>query len=97
MKSQTIRYYLNIVAVLILSGTFVAPLIVDHDLQDPTRMGKIFFFVSWMLLLIPVGIISWGLNRKQPLDKLSFFILVLGIWIIVRGKTGGIWNDEKFF
>ncbi len=97
MKSQTIRYYLNIVAVLILSGTFVAPLIVDHDLQDPTRMGKIFFFANWMLLLIPVGIISWGLNRKQPLDKLSFFILVLGIWIIVRGKTGGIWNDEKFF
>ncbi len=96
MKSQTIRYYPNIVAALILPEIFVAPLMIDQDLQDPTRIGKIFFFVRWMLLLIPTGLIAGYLNRKQPVDKLSLFGLAWFIWIALRGKGGGIWHDEKF-
>ncbi len=97
MKYQTIRYYLNIVAVMILPGTFVAPLMADHDLQYLTRMGKIFFFVRWMFLLIPTGLIAGYLNRKQPVDKLSLFVLAWFIWIALRGKGGGIRHDEQFF
>ncbi len=97
MKSASIPYYLNVIVVLVLSGLFMAPLMVDQELYDPTRMGKIFFFTQWMLLLIPVGIIVVYLNWKQPIDKLSLIVMAWGIWIVSRGKIGGIWHDEKFF
>lgn len=82
---------------LVLTGFFISPLMVAPELHDPTRMGKIFFFVRWMLLVIPTGLIACYLNRKQPIDKLSLFVLTWLIWIALRGKTGGIWHDEKLF
>jgi len=85
------------VMLLILSGAFVQVLIVGHDLHDATRMGKILFFSQWMLLVIPVGIIPFIMNWKQPLGKLSLFVLAWLGWILLRGKVGGIWYDEKFF
>ncbi|MGV8134241.1 MAG: hypothetical protein AB2L20_03420 [Mangrovibacterium sp.] len=78
------------VMLLILSGAFVQVLIVGHDLHDATRMGKILFFSQWMLLVIPVGIIPFIMNWKQPLGKLSLFVLAWLGWILLRGKVGGI-------
>jgi|GEM_PF-5666655 len=85
------------VMLLVLSGAFVQVLILDHDLHDATRMGKIFSFSRWMLLVIPAGIIAFIRIWKHPLGKLSLFVLASFAWIILRGKTGGIWHDEEFF
>jgi hypothetical protein len=82
MKVQTTRYYLNIFALLILSGIFIAPLMVDQELNDPTRMGKIFVFVRWMSLVILAGGTIGILNLKQPVDKQFSLVLVFGVWII---------------
>jgi len=83
--------------ILVISVVFISPLFVADDLHDPTRSGKIFFFAQWMLLLIPVGLFVIIHNRKQPFDKISLLVLVWGTWILLRGKYGGIWHDEKFF
>ncbi|MFW6275090.1 MAG: O-antigen ligase family protein [bacterium] len=82
---------------LLFSGVFFSVLAVADDLHDPTRTGKIFFFARWMLLVIPVGLIVFIRTMKEPVDLLSILVLLWGGWIILRGKTGGIWHDEKFF
>lgn len=85
------------VALLLFSGVFFSVLVVADDLHDPTRTGKIFFFARWMLVVIPVGLIVFIRNRKQSVDLLSLLVLLWGGWIMLRGKNGGIWHDEKFF
>lgn len=98
MSTPALSYRVVLTAMLVLlSGVFASALVVDDELHDPTRMGKIFFFARWMLLVIPVGVIAFIRNWKQPLSKLSLFILAWFTWIIQRGKVDGIWHDEKFF
>ncbi len=82
---------------LLFTGVFFSVLFVADDLHDPTRTGKIFFFARWMLVVIPIGLFTFIRNRKQPVDLLSLLVLLWAGWIILRGKTGGIWHDEKFF
>jgi len=95
-KNQSANYY-TILILALFAGIFISPLMVAGDLHDPTRTGKIFFFAQWMLLAIPVGLIVFIRNRKQPVDNISLLVLIWGAWISLRGKYGGIWHDEKFF
>ncbi len=83
--------------ILVISGVFISPLFVAGELHDPTRTGKILFFARWMLVVIPVGLFVFIRNRKQPVDHLSLLVVLWGAWILLRGKHGGIWHDEKFF
>jgi hypothetical protein len=83
--------------VLVISVVFLSPLFVADELHDPTRTGTILFFARWMLVVIPVGLLVFIRNRKQPLDHLSLLIILWGAWMLIRGKHGGIWHDEKFF
>jgi hypothetical protein len=62
-------------------------------------MGKIFFFVRWMLLVIPAGLTIGILNLKQPVDKLSFLVLAFGVWIIpeaigLLNRSTGYYQDK---
>lgn len=82
---------------VVLSGVFITPLVIDSDIHDPLRMGKVFFFAQWLIILIPVGIIAFMRNWQLMPYKLSLLILGWFIWLIVRGKTGGILYDEKFY
>ena len=88
---------LTFLAVITLTGIFLSPLVTGTGVHDGLRMGKIFFFAQWMLLVIPVGMVVFIREWKQPAGLLSFLVLLWFGWIIVRGKTGGIWHDEKFF
>ena len=97
MEVKTVSYYLNVFFILVLSTGFIAPLIVDSELYDPTRMGKIFFFSRWMVVFVIASIPAYYMNRSTQFDKLTLAVLAWGIWILVRGKEGGIWHDEKFF
>ncbi|MGD9557279.1 MAG: O-antigen ligase family protein [Mangrovibacterium sp.] len=98
MITPALSYRVVLTAMLVLlSGVFASALVVDNELHDPTRMGKIFFFCRWMLFVIPAGLIVFIRNRKQPLNKLSLFVLAWFTWIMLRGKVDGIWHDEKFF
>ena len=72
----------TVLMLVILSGGMVTPLMVDDGLHDPVRMGKIFFFAGWMTAFIPVGVVAFILSWKQPLDKLSLFVLAWFAWII---------------
>jgi tetratricopeptide (TPR) repeat protein len=83
--------------ILVISLVFISPLFVAGELHDPTRTGKILFFARWMILLIPVGLFLFIRNWKQPLDHLSLLVALWGAWMLIRGKQGGIWHDEKFF
>ncbi|KAF0234066.1 MAG: hypothetical protein FD181_3734 [Prolixibacteraceae bacterium] len=83
--------------ILVISLVFISPLFVAGELYDPTRTGKILFFARCMLLVIPVGLFVFIRTRKQPLDHLSLLVVLWGAWILIRGKQGGIWHDEKFF
>lgn len=83
--------------ILVISGVFISPLFVAGELHDPTRTSKILFFARCMLLVIPVGLFVFIRNRKQPLDHLSLLVGIWEAWILIRGKQGGIWHDEKFF
>ncbi len=87
----------SFILITVLSGIFITPLVVNEELYDPTRTGKIFFFAQWMLLIIPLGLYIFIKNWKQPLDILSLFVFIWVGWIFLRGKFGGIWHDEKFF
>lgn len=89
--------YLLVTALLLLAIVFVSPLFVAGELHDPTNTGKFLFFARWMILLIPIGLFLFIRNWKQPLDNLSFLVFFWGVWILMRGKQGGIWHDEKFF
>ena len=91
------RINICFLAILILTGVFLSPLVTGTGVHDSLRMGKIFFFAQWMLLVIPVGMVVFIREWKQPVGLLSLLVLLWFGWIIVRGKTGGIWNDEKFF
>jgi tetratricopeptide (TPR) repeat protein len=83
--------------ILVISLVFISPLFVAGELHDPTRTGKILFFARCMLLVIPVGLFVFIRTRKQPLDHLSLLVVLWGAWMLIRGKQGGIWHDEKFF
>lgn len=96
-QPQNLLQYLPGIELVLFAVVFFSVLVVADDLHDPNRTGKIFFFAQWMLLIIPVGLFTFIRNRKQPLDRLSLLVLVWGAWIILRGKNGGIWHDEKFF
>lgn len=93
----SIPYLTDLIIVIILSGTFVSPFFVHEEIYDPTRMGKIFFFVRWILFVIPFALYAFIKNLKQPINTLSLFVLIWFTWIFLRGKFGGILNDEKFF
>ncbi|MBN2167102.1 MAG: O-antigen ligase family protein [Marinilabiliaceae bacterium] len=95
--ATTIPAVYAVVSLLALSGVFLTPLMVDNELHDPTRMGKIFFFTRYMLILLPVGLIAFVYNRKQAVSLQTVLIILWLAWIVIRGKTGGIWHDEKFF
>ncbi len=82
---------------LLLTGVFLSPLVTGTGVHDGLRMGKIFFFAQWMLLVIPVGMVVFIREWKQPVGLLSLLVLLWFGWIIVRGKIGGIMYDEKFF
>jgi O-antigen ligase len=81
----------------ILSALFITTLAVNHELHEPVRTGKIFLFARWMVLVIPIGLIIFIRTWKQPFSHLSLLVLIWGGWILLRGKYGGIWHDEKFF
>jgi len=89
--------YLLVTALLLLAIVFVSPLFVAGELYDPTNTAKFLFFARWMILLIPIGLFLFIRNWKQPLDNLSFLVIFWGAWILICGKQGGIWHDEKFF
>lgn len=93
----SIPYLTDLIIVIILSGTFISPFFVNEEIYDPTRMGKIFFFVQWVLIVIPFAFYAFIKNRKQPINTLSLFVFIWFAWILLRGKFGGILNDEKFF
>ena len=97
MKGQLIPYYLFVVVTLLLSVGFTTPLIVDSNLYDSTRMGKIFFFTQWIIWFAIASIPVYYMSSSRQIDKLTLAVLAWGIWIFVRGKEGGIWHDEKFF
>ena len=97
MEVKTVSYYLNVFIILVLSVGFMNPLIVDSELYDSTRMGKIFFFSRWMIVFVIACLPIYFMNMAQQIDKLTIAVLAWGIWILVRGKDGGIWYDEKFF
>lgn len=95
--SINVREVFSVVSLLLLAGVFLIPVMVDNELHDALRAGKIFFFVRYMLLLVPVGLFFFICNRKQAIYMQTFFVLVWFAWIILRGKIGGVWYDEKFF
>jgi O-antigen polymerase len=83
--------------ILVISLVFITPLFVAGELHGPTRTGKILFFARCMLLVIPIGLFVFIRNWKQPVDHLSLLVVLWGAWMLIRGKDGGIWHDEKFF
>jgi hypothetical protein len=97
ISSVTSRSVLLITGLTILSALFITTLAVNHELHDPARTGKMIFFARWMLMVIPFGLVVLLLTWKQPFDHLSLLVLIWGGWILLRGKPGGIWHDEKFF
>src|SRR5690554_2174915 len=97
ISTQNRPFNLHLVAIFILTGLFLSPLVTGTGVHDGLRMGKVFFFARWMLLVIPVGMVVFIREWKQSVGLLSVFVLLWFGWIVLRGKTGGIWNDEKFF
>ncbi|MFA7491769.1 MAG: O-antigen ligase family protein [Mariniphaga sp.] len=97
ISSVKSRSFLLNPGLTILSALFITTLAVNHELHDPVRTGKIFLFARWMVLVIPVGLFIFIRTWKQPFCHLSLLVLIWGGWILLRGKYGGIWHDEKFF
>ena len=96
MKLQSAPFYLNIFSLFILAGLFFVPLMVNQEWYDSTRISKIFFFLRWMLLQISFGLIVFISNWRQPIDNLSLLVFAWAVWMMLRGKFGGIGHDEKF-
>ena len=57
---------ISLLAVITLTDAFLSPLVTDADEHDSPRMGKIFFFAQEMLLIIPVGMVVFMREWKQP-------------------------------
>lgn len=95
--SLNYRLIIDIISVIMLSTIFLSPLFVADDLHDSTRMGSIFFGVQWIVYLIPVGIIAMLFNLRQPIGRQSVLVMLWFLWLLIRGKEGGIWHDTKFF
>ncbi len=91
------RSVLLITGLTILSALFITTLAVNHELHDPVRTGKMIFFARWMLVVIPFGLFVLIHTWKHSFDHLSLLVLIWGGWILLRGKYGGIWHDEKFY
>lgn len=89
--------FLLILIILIFSSVFISPFWVANDLYDSTRTGKILFFAQWMLVFIPFGVLIFFRSRKEGLSVISILVILWASWILIRGKQGGIWNDDKFF
>ena len=96
MKLQSTPFSLNIISLFVLAGLFIAPFMVYQEGADSIRMGKIFFFLCWMLLQISFGLIVFISNWRQPIDNLSLLVFAWAVWMMLRGKFGGIWHDENF-
>jgi O-antigen polymerase len=61
------------------------------------QMGQIFFFTELFAVVSPLFIVYYFFELKQKIDLIQILILLFIIWIVIRGKEGGIWHDEKFF
>lgn len=94
--SNNIARIWDIITVVVLSLLFFSPLFVADDLHDATRMGNIIFGMQWLLVLIPVGLVALWRGISPNFSYLSLLILLWFVWIFARGKTGGVWYDEKF-
>ncbi len=57
---------ISLLAVITLTGAFLSPLVTGAGVHDGFRIGKIFFFAQWMLLVIPVGRVVFIREWKQP-------------------------------
>jgi O-antigen polymerase len=93
----TSRSVLLITGLIILSALFITTMAVNHELHDHVRTGKMIFFARGMMMVIPIGLFASLRTWKQPFSHLSLLVLIWGGWILLRGKYGGIWHDEKFF
>ena len=87
---------ISLLAVITLTGAFLSPLVTGTGVHDGFRIGKIFFFAQWMLLVIPVGRVVFIREWKKPAGLLSRLVLLWFAWIAIRGKNGGILHDETW-
>jgi O-antigen polymerase len=89
--------YITILVTICLSVLFFNALVVDLDLYPFNQMGQILFFAEYFALLSPIFIVFCLINIKQEIDWIQILVLLFASWIVLRGKEGGIWYDEKFF
>ncbi len=90
------RYLIVYISMTLLSVIFLNVFMVDRELYDATRTGKIIFLLRYIpyLVLLTLPVLIYQI-RKQ-MDLLSLLVLAFYAWMWSIGKPGGIWNDEKF-
>lgn len=61
------------------------------------RTGKVFFFVRMLNLVSLPLLVFYLFHLKSRISVMQLLALSWLSWIMVVGKPGGIWHDEKFF
>ncbi len=57
---------------------------------------KFSFFYVYYVIYYQLGGVIFALNYKQPLSLISVGVFLWILWIMIKGKPGGIWHDEKW-
>ena len=71
-------------------------IIVNQELEAPTRIGKMIFFLWMVVPIVLILILRLLVQGKTYLTSISVFAFLFMICIFTKGKNGDIWNDEKF-
>ena len=90
--NKLLKIFLKVCIALVMWNV----IIVNQELEDPNRIGKIIFFLWMFGPIVLVLIISLLAQGKTYLSTISVFSVLFMIYIFINGKNSGIWNNEKF-
>lgn len=83
------------VCAIIIAVVFFNVFSTGEDYFNGLRLGKVFFYLDTLYLIIPLSILIVLYQFRDGLDWVSVFLIAFVGWILFIGRDGGIWNDEK--
>ena len=96
ISSEKVYSIIYLAYIIALSGVFFNVLIVDDNLYDSTRTGKMIFIFRYLIMVIPLSMPLLIFQIRKALDGVTIFTVIFFLWICLVGKPGGIWLDVKF-
>ena len=67
----------------------IAPIIIGHSEIDDERVDKVFWYMSWFILMLFGAVIGYVLESWIWGISLTAFIILIGVCVILLKKENG--------